>query len=656
MTRRIKLFIMLIIVMCLIYVQQSFAACAVTYGADTVQSPETEKDQNTAKEEIKQAPEDQGGTDEDNCQSGEEGSKDSEGSGDESSSGEGNGDGGGSGEGSGEDSGGGDGDGDNSGNDKPPVEEKVIEKYEVDIPPENGEHGYYTKKPEIVISHISEAGVTKYYVKHGDKKTEERSLEKKGDKAVIGGKNFSEGKNILHIWMEDEKGEKLEKYELKKEILIDSKAPDIEMSVPKGFDTWYQGKVMLYAKGEDTGSKGVKLTCKVGGRTLENAKVEKGEFEITQTASQGNGAEVTIIAKDKAGNKSEKVKTVYIDNEAPKVKIKGAKNYSITGKTVNLTCEAEEENVLQEFFAEVVWENVKGKKKKLSQPGWEPDGRKWVFQKELKKDGVYHIKVHAKDMAGHISEDVLQVIVDKANPIIRYVGTLEGQYLKSFRWTYPPRVMIQDLTTYTYEMKVDGQLYHMGKTIDSEGRHKMEVKATDAAGNRAKAVAEFVIDHTAPQIIFDNVKEGESYEEERNIKVELKGTEDSIEKIQINGESQKIYPGRTAYEYALHECKDYEIVVNARDRAGNKAEKKIYFSIVPKETFAEKITEPVKTYFSVDRKDKTERDLSKEERSTIKETGKNKRIPLKVAGMAGVGIFIIAGGICYRYVYKRKSM
>ena len=150
--------------------------------------------------------------------------------------------------------------------DKPPEEKKVMEGYKIDIPKINGKRGYYIKKPEITICHMSEVGVTKYCLKHGDNKLDERTLKEKGERAVITEKTFSEGKNILHVWMEDEEGKRLNRYELKKEFLIDTKPPEIVMSVPKGFDTWYQDQVTLSAVSEDSGSGVEKISGLEGDR------------------------------------------------------------------------------------------------------------------------------------------------------------------------------------------------------------------------------------------------------------------------------------------------------------------------------------------------------------------------------------------------------
>ena len=541
------------------------------------------------------------------------------------------------------------------GEEKTPVEEekKIIEGYQIEIPKPNGEQGYYTKKPEITISHMSEAGVTKYCLRHDDSRLIEKTLKNKGEKAVITGNMFLEGKNILQVWMENEEGEKIDKYKLKKEIWIDTKEPQIQMSVPDGFDAWYQGKVLLSVVGEDSESGIVKISCREGSKLLGSTNKKKWEFVISCPSALGKGIDVTVTAEDKAGNKSERVKTVFIDKVAPEVTITGAKDYMITGKTVNLSCEISEENMLQEFYAQIIWTDVKGKKKQLSSPEWKNNSKGKVLTQTLKNDGMYHVKIQAEDMSGYVSTKDMQVMIDKTNPVIRYIEALDGQQLKKFKWEYPLHQMIQDFTTYAYEMRVDGMLYHMGESIRAEGKHRMTVKATDAAGNKAQAAAEFIVDHTAPEIIFHNIEEGKEYEEEHTFSVGLAKESDCIRQIRINGESQMIDSQKKSYEYALRECKDYEVTVKAYDEAGNESEKSLFFKIVPKKSLMEKITEPIKIRWGIGEK----ADMQFPE--TVRQ---GKRKDSSRPGLLKVAIFIMTAGamivsgiLYYDKVYKKKK-
>ena len=73
------------------------------------------------------------------------------------------------------------------------------------------------------------------------------------------------------------------------------------------------------------------------------------------------------------------------------------------------------------------------------------------------------------------------------------------------------------------------------------------------------AKAEFVIDHTKPEIVFSNVEEGNEYEEKCVCKVELRNAEDAIQRVQINGEDQKIDAGSASFQCTLQVHQDYEV-------------------------------------------------------------------------------------------------
>lgn len=547
-------------------------------------------------------------------------------------------------------------DSENEGEDNPPEEveeepEKEIEKYDIQIPEPNGKKEYYTKKPNITICHVSEVGITKYCLKKGDEKIKEGALKEKDEKVVIEDELFSEGKHILHIWMENENEEKIEKYEMKREFLIDTKEPQIHMSVPQGFDAWYQQQVTLNVEGDDSESGISNISCAVGGKVIGSIERKQGSFVITYPSVMQKGVEVTVTAEDKAGNKSVQTKTVYIDKAVPKVTITGAKNYMITSKSIVVTGTIDEENGLKDFDMKILRESTEGTKKKMSVSEWKEEGTKKTVRYPLKKDGIYYMEIRATDLSGYTSTQKMQVIIDKTNPVIGYIDTLNQKYMKKFQWNYHPRDIIKDFTTYTYDVRLDGQLYPKGKSVTAEGRHKITVKAIDAAGNKAQAEAEFIIDHTAPEIIFQNIKDGEEYEEECSFQVELGKEEDIIQQIQINGEKQRIDLGLKKYEYTLHECQDYEIVVKATDRAGNEAEKRIYFQIVPKKLFIKRITEPVKKYLGAEHGQEKE---SSKEANAIQPTMKVPLI-LKIASVSTIGMILILSGYLLRKKHREKE-
>lgn len=531
--------------------------------------------------------------------------------------------------------------------DEEPEEPKPeIKSFLTEFSKADGKEGIYVTKPEVWIRHVSERGVTRYQLVKETKILTQGILEQEGQEAMIAGESFGEGEHKLEVWMEDEGGQTVKEFALQETFLVDTQAPEIRMEVPGGFDAWHKECAILNVDASDGVSGVRKLICYANGQCMGEAKGNKGKFEIQGTSFSGKGVEVQVTAEDRAGNQSSRVKSVYIDNKAPRAEINGVEDYMITSEPLSVVYEVQEENILSECSAFAEWQNVQGKQSVLPVPEWEniKDGKRTV--QRLTEDGIYQLKVSAVDKAGYQAEQNMQVIIDKENPVIQYVDRLDGKYMKSFCWDYPEREMVLDFTTFTSEVRLDGMLYPLGKRVREEGNHVLEVNAKDAAGNQALARAEFVIDHTPPEIIFKHVEEGKEYEEKQTFKVELGDPKDTIEGVQINGEKQKIHAGSKAFQSTVQEYQDYEIKVTAVDKAGNKSEKSLMFTVVPEKTFFQKIADPVVKTLS------KQEDVKKHESAerSDKEEGRTK-------SMATVVLAIVAasavGTGCYRL--RRKS-
>lgn len=471
---------------------------------------------------------------------------------------------------------------------KPEIKPFLVEFSEAD-----GKEGIYRTKPGVWVRHVSERGITRYQLAKETQILAQGVLEQEGQDVFIPGESFEEGKHRLNIWMEDEDGQPIEEFVLQEIFWVDTQAPDIRMEVPGGFESWHKEAVTLNVTASDEVSGVKKLVCYANGQYIGEINEDKGKFVIKETSLAGKKVEVKVIAEDRAGNQCGRVKSVYIDSNAPRAEIAGVENYMITSEPLSVIYEVKEENILSECVAFAEWLDVRGEQSVLPVPEWEStkDGKRTV--QRLTEDGIYQLKVSAVDKAGHKADKNMQVIIDKENPVIRYVDRLDGKYMKSFCWDYPEREVVWDFTTFASEVRLDGVLYPMAKRIRTEGNHVLEVQAKDAAGNHAIARAEFVIDHTPPEIIFKNVEEGKEYEEKQTFKVELGNSKDAIERVQINGEEQKINAGSKAFQCTVQEHQDYEVKVTATDKAGNKCEKSLMFAVVPRKTFFQKIADPV---------------------------------------------------------------
>lgn len=482
---------------------------------------------------------------------------------------------------------------------EPEEPEKPIEKYEFNCPGPDGKSGYYVTLPKIEIIHVSEYGVTKFRFMDGEGGTVQGELAKSGDRACIGPEKFKEGGNSIYVWMEDEDGGKVEDSECSKQVLVDTAAPDIQLWAPSGLDAWYQREALLSVRCRDgeKGSQIEQISAYAGKQLLGTTTHAQAAFLISQKSIQGNGVPVTVRAVDKAGNKKEVSRRMYIDSAPPVIAIQGIDNYMITSRPAEVCFRAEDDNILDSVTVRNMRESPEGDVEELPENEWLSEEEANVMRQRLSEDGIYKMELTASDRAGFVRSQSAQVIVDKKNPVIRFVDELDGRFVREFRWNHTLEETIKDFTTYAYEIRLDGKMYPPGKKVKTEGVHTFQVKAVDAAGNRAEARARFIIDRTPPEIVFADVEEGREYEEACTFKVLLENKNDRIEEIWINGEEQAVNARSKVYQYTVQEYGEHIVKVKACDKAGNRSEADLGFEIVKKETIFEKIIKPVKKRF-----------------------------------------------------------
>lgn len=482
-------------------------------------------------------------------------------------------------------------------------DDTVIERYQLSYPQPDGREGYYVTAPEIEIIHVSGAGATVYQLRNEEVILAEGRLSEGDNTANISGDRFAEGRNLLIIYMEDQDGVRIEEYDSTTEIKLDTQVPQVDMKASEGFDTWYQKEAWITVAADDTacGSQVASISCYCGNKIIGTVEAAEAQFLVTQASDSGNGVNITVTAVDKAGNKNEMTRKLYIDNSAPKMSIEGITDYMITSRPVTVTYRATEDNGLKECTAETVWEDIDGNKHNLSSGEWKEEGKGKMMTQVLSDDGIYQMKASACDLASFCDEVSAQIIIDSQNPVIRYVDELNGKYMKRFCWSYPKETFIEDFTTFIHQIQMDGRLYPIGTEITSEGRHVLRVEAVDSAGNRAEARAEFIIDHTPPEVVFYDIEEGGRYEEKRTFKAALKDQADIIEEVKINGKSQELSGDRSIYQFTVEGVDDYEVIVKARDKAGNQTVEELMFEIIPRETTFQKVIKPVTTALGVSR-------------------------------------------------------
>ena len=483
-------------------------------------------------------------------------------------------------------------------------EEEEIKMYHAEYEDPDGQNGYYISAPTGKITHLSKNGVTRYLFENGNGERQEGTLEKLNESCRLKQLNFADGRNELEVWMEDEEHHQIENSESRKEFWIDSVRPVIGLEVSGGADIWHKeaAEVVVEASDGSNGSQIAEIVCKTGEKIVGKSSKGAEKFVITESSQNGESTPVTIIATDYAGNQTVVTDRVFVDRDAPKALIQGVEDYTITSKPVQVSYLAEEENVIQTVRANILKEDIDGKKEETEITEWKTKSRnesgdtKKESVQTLAEDGLYKLRMNVTDMAGNVSHAERQLIIDKENPVIAHVDELDGKYLKKFSWNYSIEESIKDFTNYTYVMKVDDAFYRPGEKIEKEGVHVLTIEAFDSAGNKGEAKARFTIDHTPPVIEFEGIEDGEKYEKEKTFYVRTENLEDQIEYIKINGKKQNRKKQKKGYEIQLNEAKNYEIEVKAKDFAGNEKVSQIGFEIYEEKSLWQKIVEPVRKY------------------------------------------------------------
>ncbi|MBM6685784.1 hypothetical protein H9X90_06580 [Faecalicatena contorta] len=469
--------------------------------------------------------------------------------------------------------------------------------YEITYGEPDGEDQYYTVKPQVTILHQGETGETVYSLENASGVSAGGRISQPDGQAVVEPEAFGEGENHLRVWIEyTPPGEELRiLYEKEFLFKIDTCPPALDMWVEGGED-WHQYQANVrYKTRESSDGSGIKyIVCYINGQQQERTEKSEGAFSVRQASRGGQGIPVAVAAVDQAGNRTYRESQVYVDDAPPAVEIRGVQDYMITSRDVQALFEASDDNGLASCSVHTIWISPEGASTVLEEGEWRDENGSSKLSQIFSQDGIYRMRIRAVDRAGFQSETETQVIVDKQNPVIAYVDEIDGTWVKEFCWDRPVSEIFTDFTSYTYRLTLDGVPYLPGQTVKKEGRRILEAEAVDAAGNRSRAAAEFVIDHTPPKIVFEGVENGVAYEERRTCTVRLGNSADWIKEIRVNGERQSLAPGTDEYTCTFEEYQVHSIRVTAVDKAGNEKKDSVVFQVVPRQSLAGRLLSPVR--------------------------------------------------------------
>lgn len=272
-----------------------------------------------------------------------------------------------------------------------------------------------------------------------------------------------------------------------------------------------------------------------------------------------------VLARDKAGNESSLEISFTLDTTKPALNISG---------------------VLDGFFNKDIAPKVTYSDIHLdsSKTSVTLNGKPFENGTKLEYEQDYILKAVITDLAKNVSSRTIVFTIDKTKPVIKFKEPISNKYFNS---DLLPQLLIDDMSSYDIiAMMLDGKPYEKGDPIKEEGKHVMFFEVKDKAGNIQQLSVEFIIDKTAPKVVYEGIKNKGKYYDPVDIAIRLDNPNDKIKSVMINGE---MFDGDVIEENGfkviktkLGEIKPYEIKVTASDEAGNEKTTVISFEIVEK--------------------------------------------------------------------------
>lgn len=460
-----------------------------------------------------------------------------------------------------------------------------------------------------------------------------------------------------------------------RKIICEAGIPNVEIIVDGILNGWNSQAVPVHVNVEDFGiSAGIEsVKCFVNDHLIVNEQLSQADrkahvetdFILEEEGVAGQGIQVYVETVDWAGNHNANSEVIYIDTTGPQIEMNGIRDGMISGQMIALDIYVSDVGGIRDQRLQVWRIDPQGAQHVYADWGLQDAvtiyydknaGEKMAWNLLLKEDGIYRIQVNAVDQAGHSQSMEQEVTIDQTNPVIRYVDQMKGQYVPYFLWNYDVSEMIQDFTPYQYQMTLNGNIYVPGTYVKEDGANLLQVVATDAAGNRSTAEAIFYIDHTAPEIIFDNVKNGQTFQEKMELKIEVMEQGDYLEAIEINSQRVSFTKGSQLFYKTIEEPGTYEVKVRAKDLAGNESENKITF-VVEKKTKNAAIKKPVNKVFkrkSVMWNNGKKKDVVGENEKAIQERQVQKSEKSAVVIIILAGVFLVASILIFRFIKYRK--
>lgn len=293
--------------------------------------------------------------------------------------------------------------------------------------------------------------------------------------------------------------------------------------------------------------------------------------------------DVTLFARDKAGNTNRRTLHFTIDQTAPVISIAGVENggHYPTNRSVMVTA-------VDPYLTRLYVTNLTVDGEASGSRGWSSlDTVKLVLREELS----HTLTAIAVDRAGNTATNVIEAKIDKTAPVIEFTDVTNGGYY-NYNFIFGDVRFSDNCSDLPYEaaglslklVGADGSLVEQtnaefvspwqsfdGFNFVLEGLYDLSAWVSDAAGNRSETNVRLTVDRTAPKIELANA-DVRYTNVDRLVEALVTDPALSTVVVKTNGvELDAVSEGAVSnlHRALLSSEEDFEFTVTAYDKANN---------------------------------------------------------------------------------------
>lgn len=337
-------------------------------------------------------------------------------------------------------------------------------------------------------------------------------------------------------------------------------------------------------------------------------------FTIRENSSMA-GTEVRVEAVCGTNPESQIVNSesivVRVDKQAPALRLAGVTEGAVynTNRALQITTVENVYNAMKPVQVTAT-RTIDGATTNIDLGAYQVQSGSDVTNKIFTEDGVYRVTVLAEDAAGNRDSKTVSFTVDKTAPVLNITGVTEGAYsnrpvtlnfqsIESFFETNNVRIMVErrlDGTTYGRNVIFANTAKNssVSNTFSEDGDYTITMSAIDAAGNEAAVkTLTFTVDCTAPVVSLTGTKDYfvtqsavaldfsviESYYQTNQVQIQASRrlANGKVETVSIPAWSNS--GKNSSLRQQFTEDGYYTVSITATDKAGNRKEQTIHFTI-----------------------------------------------------------------------------